>query len=247
MEAAPAHRAATLAGDRGDSARPHQAVPRLLLRCGPGVSQKPAYATALRSPRRLNSVSSTATVTAAPSGSSVLTIRCASTIPRIAAFHGDREKNPCARSCDQVLARPAPVSIPVTVPLPVCATSPVTSAVKVANVGVVKTRRFSNTASRTQVRSGPEALADPLPGGGVGTADASSPLGPSAANHTKPPHQATLTPLPERQKLESDVGGWGADRRPGRLMAMSWGMRSPGSGFWVPVSVGESGVVAGLE
>jgi hypothetical protein len=108
-------------------------------------------------PRRLNSVSSTATVTAAPAGSSILTIRWASTIPKISAFHAEREKNACARSCDQTRARPAPVSIPVTMPFPLCAIRPVTIAAKVANVGAVnEPRRFSSTASSDagNVRSG---------------------------------------------------------------------------------------------
>lgn len=94
-------------------------------------------------------MSSTATVTAEPSaGSRVRTIRCASTIPRISAFQLAREKNPWTLSCDQVRDSPAPVSIPVTVPLPVCAISPVTSAVKVTKLGVVKTRRFQHRQQR---------------------------------------------------------------------------------------------------
>ena len=51
------------------------------------------------------------------------------------------------RSCDQTRARPAPVSIPVTVPFPVCAIRPVTSAVKVANASAVNVPRRSRPAT----------------------------------------------------------------------------------------------------
>jgi hypothetical protein len=50
-----------------------------------------------------------------------------------------REKKTCARSWDQDCASPAPVSIPVTVRLPVVAIIPVTSA---ANAVGLERRAF---------------------------------------------------------------------------------------------------------
>lgn len=85
-------------------------------------------------PRFLNSVSSAATVIAAPSGSSVLTISRARYMPRVSVLHAAREKNLCARSCDQDPTSPVAVNIPVTVPLPVFATSPAASTRKVASL-----------------------------------------------------------------------------------------------------------------
>ena len=53
-----------------------------------------------------------------------------------------REKKEWTRSCGQVSSSPAPVSMPVTVRLPVCPTRPATSAAKVAKLGAVKTLAF---------------------------------------------------------------------------------------------------------
>jgi hypothetical protein len=83
----------------------------------------------------LKSVSSTATVSAAPGGSSVATISRDKYMPSVSLLQAAREKNVCARSCDQEVASPAPVSIPVTVPAPALAISPVASAAKVAKLG----------------------------------------------------------------------------------------------------------------
>ncbi len=115
-------------------------------------------------PRHLNSVSSTATVSTAPSGSRRRTTRWDSDKPRMSGCHREREKKACARSWDQRRVNPAPVSIPVTVHRPVCAISPTTSAAKVRNVGVVKPPRTnSNTASSEAVpnRWGPARRGGP--------------------------------------------------------------------------------------
>jgi hypothetical protein len=118
-------------------------------------------------PRRLNSVSSTAQVSAAPSGSSVLTISRDRYMPRVSPLQAAREKKLCARSCGQEPASPAPASMPVTVPLPVLAISPAASAVKVAKLGAVNThRRFSSTANKDMGNLGAGSIGGLLFAGG---------------------------------------------------------------------------------
>ena len=69
-------------------------------------------------------------------------------MPSRSGFQLAREKKAWARSWDQVRVNPAPVSMPVTVPRPVCAIRPVTNAAKVVKVGAVKQpRRNVSTAS----------------------------------------------------------------------------------------------------
>lgn len=70
-------------------------------------------------PRRLNSVSSTATVSTPSSGSRRRTIRWDRDAPRMSGLQRAREKKAWARSLDQVRVNPAPTSIPVTVHFPV--------------------------------------------------------------------------------------------------------------------------------
>lgn len=125
-------------------------------------------------PRRLNRVSSTATVSAASSGSRRRTIRWDRQMPRMSGLQAAREKKVCARSWDQARVNPAPLSIPVTVHRPVCAISPVTSAAKVRNVGAVKLPRTnSNTASSEAGTVGSGSIGGSLPGGDVSTTDTS--------------------------------------------------------------------------
>lgn len=99
----------------------------------------------------------------------------------MSGFHQEREKKACARSWDQRRVNPAPVSIPVTVHRPVCAISPMTSAAKVRNVGVVKLPRTnSNTASSEAGTVGSGSIGGSLTAGDTSTADA-SPLSPARA------------------------------------------------------------------
>ncbi len=102
-------------------------------------------------PPRLNSVSSTATVSATPSGSRARTIRWDRQIPRMSGLQRARAKKACARSWDHARVRPAPVSIPVTVHRPVCAIKPVTRPAKVAKVGVVKQPRTTASTASNEV------------------------------------------------------------------------------------------------
>jgi hypothetical protein len=88
-------------------------------------------------PRLLKRVSSTATSTGAPAGTSSDTTSRAAARPRSPAFHRAREKNPCARSCGQHRESPAPDSIPQTVRLPGWARKPQARPVNVRNDGAV--------------------------------------------------------------------------------------------------------------
>jgi hypothetical protein len=118
----------------------------------------------------------------APTGSRRRTIRWDREMPRMSGLHGALEKKAWARSWDQTRVNPAPVSIPVTVHRSVCAISPVTSAAKVRNVGVVKfPRTNSNTASSDAgtVESG--SIGGSLSAGDASTADASLLPAPRAA------------------------------------------------------------------
>ena len=63
-------------------------------------------------------MSSTATSTGAPAGTSSDTTSRAAARPRSPAFHRAREKNECARSCGHSRDSPAPDSIPQTVRFP---------------------------------------------------------------------------------------------------------------------------------
>ncbi|WP_344388896.1 hypothetical protein, partial [Streptomyces aureus] len=82
----------------------------------------------------------------------------------MSTFQRVREKKAWARSCGQARARPAPVSIPVTAPAPVCATSPATIAVNVVNPGAVNTRSFPSTASSDIGTIGLAGIGFPSPG-----------------------------------------------------------------------------------
>ena len=75
-------------------------------------------------PRLLAKVSSIATVTGCPAGTSSATTSFAAARPRSSALHRAREKNQCARSCGQARDRPAPASMPHTVRFPVWAKNP---------------------------------------------------------------------------------------------------------------------------
>jgi len=88
-------------------------------------------------PRRRNRVSSIATVTGCPAGTSSLTTSRATARPRSSGLQRARAKNECARSCGQIADRPAPASMPHTVRFPVCARNPQASIVKVRKDGAV--------------------------------------------------------------------------------------------------------------
>ena len=110
-------------------------------------------------PRRLNSVSSMATTTGAPAGTSRATASFATARPRSSALHRARAKNQCARSCGHSRDRPAPVSIPHTVRLPVCARNPQASPQNVrndrtVNSGANAARTFITEAGTASVASG---------------------------------------------------------------------------------------------
>ena len=113
-------------------------------------------------------------------------------MPSRSGFQLAREKKAWARSWDQARVNPAPISMPVTVPRPVCAIRPVTSAAKVVNVGVVKQpRRNVSTANSEAVRSNPEASAGPLTAGDASTADASLLPVPALPDQTPITHTST--------------------------------------------------------
>jgi hypothetical protein len=69
-------------------------------------------------------VSSIATTTGSPAGTSSATASRATARPRSSGFRRARAKNQCARSCGQARDSPAPASIPHTVRFPVCARNP---------------------------------------------------------------------------------------------------------------------------
>lgn len=98
-------------------------------------------------PRRLNKVSSTATSTAVPSGTSSSTAIRASPSPSRAGSQDRRAKNECARSCGHRPAMPAPDSIPRTARVPEQQTKPATSTQNVSNDGAVNTGRNRSSSS----------------------------------------------------------------------------------------------------
>ena len=114
-------------------------------------------------PRRRNRVSSIATVTGVPAGTSSATTRRATARPRSSALHRARAKNRCARSCGQDRARPAPVSIPHTVRLPACARNPHARPQNVRNDGTVN--NGANQASRPISEPGTGSVASGSIGG----------------------------------------------------------------------------------
>jgi len=124
-------------------------------------------------PERLNNVSSTATVNAAPSVNKDRTSRWDSARPSTSTFQDAREKNACARSCDQVRDGPAAVSIPVTVRFPLAATSPVTRAANVRRLGAVNVPTFSSNTISDGGTVGSGSIGGLLFGGGINTSDAS--------------------------------------------------------------------------
>lgn len=97
-------------------------------------------------PLRRNNVSSTATSTAWPGGTSSSTTSRDNTALTSSTDHRAREKNRCAQWCDQARDIPAPVSMPHTVRRAGCAKNPPASAQKVRNVGAVEHGR-NNTSS----------------------------------------------------------------------------------------------------
>ena len=119
-------------------------------------------------PRRRNSVSSIATVTGSPAGTSSPATRRATARPRSSALHRAREKNQCARSCGQARDRPAPVSMPHTVRFPVWARNPQTRPQKVRNDGVVNSG--PKTASRLASEPGSGSVISGIIAGNPGPA-----------------------------------------------------------------------------
>src|SRR6266567_42909 len=129
-----------------------QLLPRPVL-CGPGAAPSWNQAAAQTFlPRRRNSVSSMATVTGCPAGTSSATTRRAAARPRSSGSQRALEKKERARSCGQVRDKPAPVSMPHTVRLPVCPRNPQASAQNVRNVGTVK--HGPNAASSADSETG---------------------------------------------------------------------------------------------
>jgi len=105
-------------GSRTTIARTTQLLPRPVL-CRPCAEpswNQEAAQTFL--PRRRNKVSSIATSTGCPAGTSSDTTRRATARPRSSGSQRAPEKNQCARSWGQIRDRPAPASMPHTVRLP---------------------------------------------------------------------------------------------------------------------------------
>jgi hypothetical protein len=84
-------------------------------------------------PTRWTRVSSMTSRTGASWGSSPSTTARANRGPNWLRSHEASEKNACARRCGHTRASPAPVSMPVTVRRPVCATIPAARWQKVSN------------------------------------------------------------------------------------------------------------------
>ena len=104
-------------------------------------------------------MSSIATTTGAPAGTSSATTSFATARPRSSALHRARAKNQCARSWLHSRDSPAPVSIPHTVRLPVCARNPQARPQNVRNDGAVNNgantaRTFISEAGTGSVASG---------------------------------------------------------------------------------------------
>jgi hypothetical protein len=119
-------------------------------------------------PRRLNKVSSTATSTGAPAGTSKETTSRAAASPRAPASQRAREKNQCARSCGTRRDSPAPESIPTTVRFPGWERKPQASMVNVRNDGAVNNgeKAASSVISDAGTASG-SIRKDPFPGKGA--------------------------------------------------------------------------------
>jgi hypothetical protein len=141
-------------------------------------------------PDRLNSVSSTATVSAKPSGSRDRTSRWDSARPNTSTFQDAREKKACARSWDQARDSPAAVSIPVTVRFPVAATSPVTSAANVRRLGAVNVPNLSSNAISDGGTVGSGSIGGPLPEVVTTPPMLLSCSGQVSPLHSKPPNTA---------------------------------------------------------
>jgi hypothetical protein len=88
-------------------------------------------------PRLLNRVSSIATVTGSPAGTSSVTTRRATARPRSSAFQRARAKKKCARSWLQARDNPAPASMPHTLRFPAWAKNPQARPQKARNDGAV--------------------------------------------------------------------------------------------------------------
>ena len=114
-------------------------------------------------PGRRNRVSSIATVTGCPAGTSSAITSFATARPSSSGFQRAREKNWCARSCGQDRARPAPASIPHTVRPPACARNPQASPQNVRNDGTVN--NGANQASRPISEHGTGSVASGSIGG----------------------------------------------------------------------------------
>src|SRR5215472_15285442 len=124
-------------GSRTTTPRTTQLLPYPVL-AGPGAEPSWNHEAAQTFfPRLLNRVSSTATSTGAPAGTSNDTTSRAAARPRSPASHRAREKNQCARSCGQHRDSPAPDSIPQTVRFPPWARKPQARPVNVRNDGAV--------------------------------------------------------------------------------------------------------------
>jgi hypothetical protein len=104
-------------------------------------------------PRRLNKVSSMATVTGCPAGTSSVVTSFATARPRSSAFQRAREKNWWARSCGHSGGNPAAASIAHTVRRPAWARNPQARPQNVRNDGAVNngandaSRRFSEAGT----------------------------------------------------------------------------------------------------
>jgi len=121
-------------------------------------------------------VSSIATVTGCPAGTSSAVTSFATARPTSSGFQRAREKNWCARSCGQDRARPRPAQHPAHRPPPRLREEPQASPQNVRNHGTVN--NGASQASRPVSEQGTGSVAsgsiggDRFIGGFISTADA---------------------------------------------------------------------------
>src|SRR5712691_3090802 len=142
-------------------------------------------------PRRRNKVSSIATTTGSPAGTSSATTRRATARPRSSGFQRARAKNRCARSCGQIRDKPAPASIPHTVRFPAWDKNPQARPQNVRNDGAVN--NGPNTASRLASEAGTGSVAS---GSISGNPRFISGFYPGSTSARPPPPRGSARPQP---------------------------------------------------
>ena len=154
-------------------------------------------------------MSSIATVTGSPAGTSSATTSLAAARPRSSALHRARAKNQCARSCGHSRDRAAPASMPHTVRFPAWDKNPQARAVKVRNDGAVN--NGPNTASRLASEAGSGSITS----GSIGTIPFRRQFpgtrGPQARENSAPPlarRQPGLCLGPARRTPGLAAGSW---------------------------------------